>query len=105
MKPIILSSKDAAFEQVLIDNGIYPPGYHNTEPGNLEEILESIQQPRVRHFGDKGSCYLVILLRQDRPDLLPKTFQSGRMADQKVTMKEGEPHVRLVKELQGDGDA
>jgi hypothetical protein len=46
-KPTTLSSKDAAFEQELIDNGIYPPGYDDIEPDNLEEILERLGQPRA----------------------------------------------------------
>jgi hypothetical protein len=45
-EPTPLSSKDAAFEQVLIDNGIYPPEYDDGEPDNLEEILEKLRQPR-----------------------------------------------------------
>jgi len=46
-KPTTLSSKDAAFEQELIDNGIYPPGYDDIEPDNLEEISERLGQPRA----------------------------------------------------------
>ncbi|KAF2006354.1 hypothetical protein P154DRAFT_482175 [Amniculicola lignicola CBS 123094] len=46
-KPTTLSSKDAAFEQELIDNGAYPPGYDDIEPGNLEEISERLGQPRA----------------------------------------------------------
>ena len=46
-KPTTLSSKDAAFEQELIDNGAYPPGYDDIEPGNLDEILERLGQPRA----------------------------------------------------------
>jgi hypothetical protein len=46
-KPITFSSKDAAFEQELIDNGVYPPGYNDVEPVNLEEIIERLGQPRA----------------------------------------------------------
>jgi hypothetical protein len=46
-KPTTFSSKDAAFEQELIDNGVYPPGYDDIEPGNLEEISERLGQPRA----------------------------------------------------------
>ena len=46
-KPTTFSSKDAAFEQELIDNGIYPPGYDDIEPGNLEDISERLGQPRA----------------------------------------------------------
>lgn len=46
-KPTTYSSKDAAFEQDLIDNGIYPPGYNHVEPGNLEEIIDKLGQPRA----------------------------------------------------------
>jgi hypothetical protein len=46
-KPTTLSSKDAAFEQELIDNGVFPPGYDDIEPSNLEEILEKLKQPRA----------------------------------------------------------
>ncbi|PQE26281.1 Ribonuclease H protein [Rutstroemia sp. NJR-2017a BBW] len=46
-KPTTLSSKDAAFEQELIDNSIYPPGYDDVEPENLEEIVEKLGQPRA----------------------------------------------------------
>ncbi|PQE23910.1 glyoxylate reductase protein [Rutstroemia sp. NJR-2017a WRK4] len=46
-KPTTLSSKDAAFEQELIDNGVYPPGYDDVEPENLEEIVEKLGQPRA----------------------------------------------------------
>jgi len=44
---VTLASKDAAFEQELIDNGIFPPGYNDVEPSNLEEILEKLKQPRA----------------------------------------------------------
>ncbi|KAF2471738.1 uncharacterized protein BDR25DRAFT_333791 [Lindgomyces ingoldianus] len=44
------SSKDAAFEQELIDNGVYPPGYDDVEPSNLEEIIEKLGQPQFLHF-------------------------------------------------------
>jgi hypothetical protein len=46
-KPTTYSSNDAAFEQELIDNGVYPPGYDDLEPDNLEEILDRIGQPRA----------------------------------------------------------
>ena len=46
-KPVTFSSKDAAFEQELIDNGVYPPGYDNVEPDNLEEIVEKLGQRRA----------------------------------------------------------
>jgi hypothetical protein len=46
-KPTTFSSKDTAFEQELIDNGIYPPGYNDVEPGNLEEVIEKLGQPRA----------------------------------------------------------
>ncbi len=46
-KPTTFSSKDAAFEQELIDNGVYPPGYDDVEPDNLEEIVEKLGQPRA----------------------------------------------------------
>lgn len=46
-KPTTFSSKDAAFEQELIDNRIYPPGYDDIEPCNLEDISERLGQPRA----------------------------------------------------------
>lgn len=46
-KVTTLSSKDAAFEQALIDNGIYPPGHDDVEPGNLEDIVQRLGQPRT----------------------------------------------------------
>lgn len=46
-KPTTFSSKDAAFEQELIDNGAYPPGYDDIEPGDLEEVSERLGQPRA----------------------------------------------------------
>ena len=46
-KPTAYSSKDAAFEQELIDNGVYPPEYDDVEPGNLKEIITRLGQPRA----------------------------------------------------------
>jgi hypothetical protein len=44
-KPTTFSSKDAAFEQELIDNGIYPYN-RGHKPNNWEEIQERLAQPR-----------------------------------------------------------
>ena len=44
--PTTISSKDPAFEQALIDVGIYPEGYDEIEPENMEEIMERLGQPR-----------------------------------------------------------
>ncbi|KAH8726657.1 hypothetical protein GQ44DRAFT_758609 [Phaeosphaeriaceae sp. PMI808] len=44
-KPTTFSSKDAAFEQELIDNGIYPYN-RGQKPNNWEEIQERLAQPR-----------------------------------------------------------
>jgi hypothetical protein len=44
-KPTTFSSKDAAFEQVLIDNGISPYN-RDYKPNNWEEIQERLAQPR-----------------------------------------------------------
>ncbi|KAK3068528.1 hypothetical protein LTS18_000624, partial [Coniosporium uncinatum] len=54
-KPTTFSSIDAAFEQELIDNSIYPPGYNDVEPGNLEEIIEKLGQPRASRSPSKFS--------------------------------------------------
>lgn len=55
-KPTIFSSKDTAFKQELIDNSVYPLGYDNIKPGNLEEIIEKLRQPRVFLSPSKFSC-------------------------------------------------
>ncbi|KAK3060079.1 hypothetical protein LTS18_009403, partial [Coniosporium uncinatum] len=45
-KPTTFSSKDAAFEQELIDNGIYPFNKGH-KPDNWEEIQDRLAQPRA----------------------------------------------------------
>jgi hypothetical protein len=46
-RPITFSSKDSAFEQALIDSGVYPPDYSSVKPGNLEEMIGKLGQPRA----------------------------------------------------------
>ncbi|KAH8701336.1 hypothetical protein GQ44DRAFT_831942 [Phaeosphaeriaceae sp. PMI808] len=50
-----LTPYDAAFEQTLIDNGIYPPGYSNVEPGNLDEVTRRLGRCRASVSSSKFS--------------------------------------------------
>ncbi|KAI9685248.1 MAG: hypothetical protein M1822_004621 [Bathelium mastoideum] len=42
----LLSSKNPAFEQALVDAQYHPPGHSKREPGNTEEVLERLRRPR-----------------------------------------------------------
>ncbi len=45
-RPTTYSSKDAAFEQALIDANFYPEGYDENEPDNVEELTERFNKHR-----------------------------------------------------------
>jgi len=62
-KPTTISSRDPAFEQGLIDSGVYPEGYEYSDDGDAP-VPNNIEQIRQR-------------LGERRPSLSPSRFTSG----------------------------
>ena len=77
-KPTTYSSKDAAFEQELIGNGIYPYN-RGQKPNNWEEIQERSAQPR--------------------PSLSPSQFSDGAFEEFQLKNDEATTEAEVMSEV------
>ena len=85
MKTKMPSTYDAAFEQLMIDKGVYPSGY---------EAPDGSDAPELANMSD-----ILNRLRQRRESLSPSRFPDTTFARFKKATRNAESEVRMMADV------